>query len=106
MVFQLFFFIKGILYYRIENHKQNFFLLTLIASSIVIITFIISGKLWLAIYVLHTKFLVILVFCNAIIIQETYFKDYIKKRKPYLIILMILILSLGVFYSLRTLAYG
>ena len=106
IVFQLFIFIKGILYYQIENHKQNFFLLTLITSSSVIIILIISGNIWLATYVLHTRFLVIFVFCNSIIIQETYFKDYIKKKKPYLIILMILILSLGVFYSLRTLAYG
>ena len=106
MVLQLFFFIKGILFYQIENDKQNFYLLTIVASSIVMVIFIISGDFFLATYVLHTRFLVFFVFCNSIIIEDTYFKGYVKRRKIQLIFLIIMVLSLGVFYSLRTLAFG
>ena len=105
IILQIFFFIKGIVFYQIENDKQNFYLLTIIASSITVIMLIISN-IWLAVYILHTRFFVILVFSNSIIIQETYFKEYIKRRKIQLIFLIIMVLSLGVFYSLRTLAYG
>ncbi|KKM16376.1 hypothetical protein LCGC14_1686470 [marine sediment metagenome] len=105
MVLQLFFFIKGILFYQIENDKQNFYLLTIIAASSILVVLLISN-IWLAIYVLHTRFFVIFVFCNSIIIQETYFKEYAKGKKIQLIFLTITVLFLGVFYSLRTLAYG
>jgi len=106
MVLQLFFFIKGIQFYQIENDKQNFYLLTIVASSIVMVIFIISGGFFLATYVLHTRFLVFLVFCNSIILEDTYFKGYMQRSKIQLIFLIIMILSLGVFYSLRTLAFG
>ena len=106
MILQLFFFIKGILFYQIENDKQNFYLLTIAASSIVMVILIISGDFFLATYVLHTRFLVFFVFCNSIIIQDTYFKGYLQRRKIQLIFLIIGVLSLGVFYSLRTLAFG
>ena len=105
MLLHIFFFIKGILFYKIENDKQNFYLLTILASASILGVLMISN-IWLAIYVLHTKFLVILVFCNSIIIQETYFKEYVKGRKIQLIFLIFSVLVLGVWYSLRTLAYG
>jgi len=106
IIIQLFFFMKGVLFYQIENDKQNFYLLAIIASSIIMVLLLISD-IWLATYILHTRFLVIFVFCNSLMFQETYFRQqFMKKRKIYLIILMILILSLGVFSSLRTLAYG
>ena len=107
MILQLFFFIKGILFYQIENDKQNFYLLTIAASSMAMVILIISGEFFLATYVLHTRFLVFFVFCNSIIIQDTYFKGYVRRRrKIQLIFLIIVVLSLGVFYSLRTLAFG
>jgi len=106
LVFQLFFLMKGTMYYKIENDKQNFYLLTIIASSIISGFMIISGQIWLAVYILHTRLLVIIVFCNSIIIQDTYIKEYAKRRKIQLKLLIIFILFLGVFFSLRTLRFG
>ena len=106
LILQIFFFIKGIAFFKIENDKQNFFLINIIASSVIMGVLMISGELWLAVYVLHTRFFVIFVFSNSIIIQDTYFKEYKKRKKIQLMFLIILILSLGVFYSLRTLSFG
>ncbi len=105
MLFQIFLFLKGILFYQIENDKQNFYLLVIISSSISIGILLISN-LWLTLYILHTRFFVILVFCNSIIIIESYSKEYINRNNIYLKFLTIIILFLGVFYSLRTLSYG
>ncbi len=106
IVLQLFFFIKGIVFYKIENDKQNFFLAAILASSVIMVVLVTAGNIWLAVYVLHTRFFVIFVFSNSIIIQDTYFKEYKKRKKIQLMFLIILILSLGVFYSLRTLSFG
>ncbi len=106
LIIQLFFFMKGVIFYQIENVKQNFYLLTIIASSIIMVILLISD-IWLVIYILHTRFLVVFVFCTSIMFQETYFSQHLmKKRMIYLKFLTILVLSLGLFYSLRTLAYG
>ena len=70
------------------------------------VTFAIVGNLWLAVYILHTRFFVIFVFCNSILIQNMYFKEFIKSKKKLIVFFIILILFQGVFYCLRTLAYG
>ncbi|MHA1696123.1 MAG: hypothetical protein ACTSUG_12710 [Candidatus Helarchaeota archaeon] len=105
-VFQIYLFIRGIQYYKIENNKQNFFLLALLASSIILVYFIITGFFFLAFYILHARFLTYLLFFNLLIIQDTYFKDFMKKNNKYMKIIIFLTLILGMFSSLRTLAYG
>ncbi len=106
LILQLFFFSKGITYYKLKNDKQNFFLLAIMASSSMMVFLMIIGQYWLAIYLLHSKFSAFLVFFNLIIIQNTYFKDFKEKKYNYLILLVILVVSLGVFYCLRKLAFG
>ena len=96
----------GFRYYRIRNKTQNYIILSIISSPVIIITFLMTGGLWLATYILHTKFTSYIVFFNLIIIQNTYLKDLKENNYKSLILIVCLILCLGVFYSLRTLAYG
>ena len=104
-IFQIFFFIKGVTYYELKNNIQNFFLLSLIASSSVMVVLIGLGNFWLAIYLLHSKFSAFFIFFNLIIIQNTYFKDLKKKNFKY-ITYVFLFVSLGAFYSLRKISFG
>ena len=106
VVIQIFFFIKGIKYYRLNNNTQNYFLISMIASSAIVIILIITGGIWLATYVIHTKYLSYFIFFNLIIIQNTYLKDLKENKYNYLILIITVVLFFGVFYSLRTLAYG
>lgn len=106
IVSQIFFLIKGVQYYKLKNYTQNYFIISMIASSAVMILLILSGGLWLATYVFHTKYSSYLIFFNLIIIQNTYLKDLKENKYYYFILILILTLFLGVFYTLRTLAYG
>ncbi len=106
LILQLLFFIKGLKYYKLKNDIQNFFLLAIITSSIIMGIFMGVGSFWLAIYVLHTKFLSYFIFFNLIIIQNTYLQYLREKKYNFLICMIILVLILGTFYGLRTLAYG
>lgn len=105
-IFHIFLFFMGIVYYKIGNHKQNYFLITIIASSSIMLILFISGNYTLGFYVLNARFFTPFIFFNLIIIQNTFFDKFIKKRKIYLILLMILLLFVGTFCSLRKLAYG
>lgn len=106
IAFHVFLFINGIAYYKIEDYKQNYFLLSIFASSLVMGILFIVGNRELAFYLLNSRFLGFFIFYNLIIIQNTFFKDFITKRKRLLIIIMIALLFLGTFYSLRKLAWG
>ena len=106
IVIQIFFLIKGVQYYKLKNDTQNYFIISMIASSAVMILLILTGDLWLATYVFHTKYSSYLIFFNLIIIQNTYLKDLKENKYFYFILILILTLFLGVFYTLRTLAYG
>ncbi|MHA1292958.1 MAG: hypothetical protein ACTSQJ_09850 [Promethearchaeota archaeon] len=105
-VFQILLFIKGISYYQLENKKQNFFLIAIISCSTILFYFVITGIFFIALYLLHTKFLTYLLFFNLIIIQETYLVEFLDKNKRNLKKLIFLIIILGIFSGLRTLAYG
>ena len=96
----------GIIFYNIKNDKQNYFLLSIITSSIIIFFLAITGIVWGAIYILQAKFITYLGFFNLILIQNTFFRKFQNEKKVNLIYLIILLLFLGVFNSLRTLAYG
>ncbi|MEE9376869.1 MAG: hypothetical protein V3V33_02405, partial [Candidatus Lokiarchaeia archaeon] len=106
LILQIFLFIKGIEYYQLKNHRQNFFLLSILISSIIMMGLVIVGDLWLAVYVFHTKFSSYFVFFNLIIIQNTYFKALEKRKKKIIIVMIIIALILGIFYSLRKLTFG
>lgn len=103
---QLFFFCMGIPYYQIKNDKQNFFLSAIIVSSALAAVMLIIGGIWVTVYLLASRIVSSLTFFNLIIIQNTYFKEFIEKRKKYLMCIIVLIFILGVFVSLRTLTYG
>jgi hypothetical protein len=105
-IFNIYLFIFGIKYYKIENNKQNYFLIASFASSLISIIFFIFGDFFMGIYVLCFRVFSIFTFFNLIIIEDNYFKSLMKKRQIYKIFFLTLFLFLGVIYSLRTLAYG
>jgi hypothetical protein len=106
MVIYIFFFFKGIKYFKLKDDRQNFFLISLFSSLTVVLILIITGSLWLAVYVFHGKYLSHFVFFSLIILQNTYIQKLREKRNNFLICLVILVIILGIFYSLRTLAFG
>ncbi len=105
IVFQLFLILKGILYYEIENEKQNYFLICIIASSSILFLFLITNNILLAYYTFGSRFLPILIVFNLIIIQNNYFEQLMKKKKEYLILLLIILLFLGTIYSLNKIGW-
>ncbi len=105
-ILQIFFFLKGILYYELKNNAQNFFLLAIMASaSVMVFSLIINNDYWIFLYILQSKFSAFFIFFNLLLIQNTYIKNS-KKKNNYLRYLLIIVVLLGVFYSLRKLAYG
>jgi hypothetical protein len=106
IIFHIFLFLKGILYYKIKRNKQNFFLISIISTSIILFTLLIMGNIPFSFYILNSRFFTYFIFFNLVIIQNNYFREFIDKRKIYLILLLISILLLGTFYSLRKLAWG
>ncbi len=106
MIFQSLLFVKGILYYKSNNKKQNFFLLSILTSSSLIAGLFITGNIDLSYYILNARFFTYFIFFNLVIIQNTYFKEFINKKKIYLILIACLLIILSIFYSLRKLAWG
>ncbi len=106
MVIYIFFFFKGFKYFRLNNNRQNFFLISLFSSLTMVFMLVITGSLWLAIYVIHGKYLSHFVFFSLIIIQNTYIQKLREKKNNFLICMVILVIILGIFYGLRTLAFG
>ena len=105
-VINIFLFIIGIKYYSLKDIKQNYFLIAIFSCSLIFSIFIIIGNLHLAIYVLVFRLFSLFVFFNLMIIEGTYFNVLMKKNKIFNIILVVLLLFIGVFYSLRTLSFG
>lgn len=105
IIFHIFLIIKGVLYYKIENDKQNYFLISIFASSSVMVFCFISGNVFVTYHLLNSKFLPIFMILNLIIIQDTYFKDFMRKKKIYLILFIIFILFLGTYYSLNKIGW-
>ncbi len=105
-VINIFLFIVGIKYYRIRNNTQNFYLIAIFSCSLVFSIFFLIGNYFLGIYVFVYRFFSIFVFFNLIIIEGTFFRDSMTKNKIFKMTLVIILLFFGVFYSLRTLAYG
>ena len=101
----IFLFVKGIPHYKAQNIKQNYFLI-LIIILFVFLVFLMFGDIDLAYYHLNSRIVTYFVFFNLMIIQNNYFLEFINKKNKYLIILIILLLSLASFYSLRKLSYG
>lgn len=106
IIFNIFLFIKGIIFYKIQNKKENYFLLSIIACSSLILILTLIGNLYFAFSILNVKYITYFIFFNLIIIQNYYFKDFIKKKTLYLMILIILTLFFGVIYSLKELRFG
>lgn len=106
LIFHMFLFFMGIKYYKIVNHKQNYFLLAIIASSSIMGLLFIIGNRELAFYLLNSRFPTFFIFFNLMIIENTYFKDFMSKKKIFLILTIFLLLIFGTFCSLRKLAWG
>lgn len=106
VIFNLFLFFYGICYYERDNIKQNYYILSILASASIMLALFLAGEVQATFYLLNSRFLSFFIVFNLIIIQNTYFKDFIEKKKKYLIIFIIIFLFLGTFYSLRKLASG
>ncbi len=102
----IFLFIFGIKYYRFKDNKQNYYLLAILSCSVIFKILFIIGNYYLGIYVLVYRFFSIFVFFNLIIIESNFFKNFMQKNKIFNMVLVVLLLFIGVFYSLRTLAFG
>jgi len=102
----IYFFIQGIKFYRITKNNQNYYIIAILSCSLIYSIFFLIGNFYLGIYVLSFRFFSIFIFFNLIIIENTYFKNIMKKNDIFKISLVIFLLFVGVFYSLRTLAYG
>ncbi len=108
IIFNIFLFIKGIIYYKIRNERENYFLLSIIACSSILMILGLSGNrnLGFAFSIFSSKYITYFTFFNLIIIQNNYFKDFLKKKKIFLMIGLSLLLIFGVLYSLRKLRFG
>ena len=106
LIFHIFLFINGTLYYEPNDNKKNYFLLSIISSTSMMLLLYITGNILFAFYILNVRFFSYLTFFNLIIIQNNYFKKFINMKHKYLFIMVFLLLFLGVFMSLRRLAYG
>lgn len=111
-IFQFLLFLKGFKYYKIENDKQNYFLLATVSSSALLIFYALMSfsfvphYAWMAIYLFHDKFVAYLIFFNLIIIQDTIIKNCAENKSKFLPYLIFLFLLLEIFYCLRDLRYG
>lgn len=109
-VLNIYLFIVGIKYYRFKDTKQNYYLIAIFSCSLIFTIFFVIGKILLGLYVFAFRFFSIFVFLNLLIIESdlisTYFKKFTKKKLIFNILFITLLLFIGVFYSLRTLAYG
>ena len=65
----------------------------------------IAVNLYLTFHLLNARFIPIFIYFNLIIIQNTYFRDLMNKPKILLFLMIILILSLGTFYSLNKIGW-
>jgi hypothetical protein len=104
--FHVFLFIKGISYYKSKNHRQNYYLIAIIVSGTILFLLFLAGSTILAFYVLNSRFPAYMIFFNMLIIQNTYFNDFIKKKQKYLFLLIFIFLLIASFLSLRKLGYG
>lgn len=104
--FQILLFFKGIKFFKINNFRQNYFLIAIFSSSAISILLLLTGDIWLSLYIFHTLFLTNFIFFNLIIIQNNYFIVFLKKYKGYLVQIVFVLILLGFFYSLRALRYG
>ncbi len=105
IVFNVFLFIKGVPYYRTHKNKQDYFLILMVILFVFMI-FLGIGDLLLAWYHFNSRIITFSIFYNLMIIQNTYFDDFISKKNKYLVILVFLLLGFGTFYSLRKLGFG
>ncbi len=106
IIFNLFLFFYGICFYEKDNLKQNYYILSILATASIMVAIFLAGEVFTAFYLLNSRFLPFLIVFNLIIIQNTYFKEIMKKKKQYLITFIILFLFFGTFFSLRKLASG
>ncbi|MFX0136208.1 MAG: hypothetical protein ACFFDN_21390 [Candidatus Hodarchaeota archaeon] len=104
--FHIFLFLNGVCYYEKDDINQNYYILSILASATIMVILFLGGEILLAYYILNARFLSFFMFLNLIIIQNTYFKDFLKKKKKNLAIFVIVFLFFGTFYSLRKLAAG
>ena len=65
----------------------------------------IAGDTFIAYHLLNSKIIPLFMILNLILIQNTYFKEIMEKKRKYIIILVIILLYLGVFISLRKIGW-
>ena len=104
-VINIIIFIYGIKYYKIKNHLQNYYLLAIFCSSLTTGFLFLVGNYYLGPFA-FIRFFSYFIFFNLIIVEGTSFRNFMKKNKILQMIFVILLLFIGFFYSLRTLAYG
>ena len=105
IIFHLFLFFRGLYYYNRNRYKQNYFLICIFAPFHIMVILFISGNVLLTFYILNARFLPLFIILNLIIIQNTYLKDLLTKKKRNLVIFIITILFLGVFVSLNKIGW-
>ena len=106
LMFHIFVFFKGVLYYKIGGNKQNYFIFFLIPPTLLILLLFLVGNFEESFYILNARFVSFFVFFNLIIIQNSYFKDLELKNRKFLSLFIVLSFLLATYYSLRLLRFG
>ena len=108
-IFFAYIFLRGFLCYDIQNKKQSFFLLSIIACSPIMILLMFLGgtSIGLSFSILNSKFITYTILFGLIFMQNNYFDEILKKNnKKVVIVVVLLIILYGAFYSLRKLRFG
>ncbi|KKL71809.1 hypothetical protein LCGC14_2091210 [marine sediment metagenome] len=105
-IINIFLFIFGIKYYSFKDKKLIYYLLAILSCSVIFNILFLIRNYYLGIYVLVYRFSSIFILFNLIIIEHSFFKNFMKKNKIFNMGLVVLLLFIGVFYSLRTLSFG
>lgn len=106
LVFHIIIFFRGTLYYKIENRKQNYFLISLIPPSLFIIFLFLTEDFTLAFYILNVRLVSYFIFFNLIILQNSYFKHFMIKNRKFLTFVVVLSFLFASYYSLRLVGFG
>lgn len=105
IIFHVFLFIKGFIKNEGDKYTKNYFFICLFTSFSMMIVSIIVGANYIAYHLLNSKIIPLFMILNLILIQNTYFKEFMEKKRKYIILLVIILLYLGVFVSLRKIGW-
>jgi len=105
IIFHIFLFFKGFLKNEGDKYRKNYFFICIFASLSVMTASFIARNTFIAYHLLNSKIIPLFMIINLILIQNTYFKEFMEKKRKYIIILVIILLYLGVFVSLRKIGW-